>query len=374
MPNTAKKPNTSPESYGPKRDRPLIMNMAKEVNDKADNIYTVKTENDGSYIDRFPHLRWGEWKDCAYCGSIAAVADVLGIPASYEYIMGVSGICYRFAMKDSWCPSASLPQNGFVRDDVINAALGIKVYAIADGIERDTKVKACLDAGIPVTCMGQIGSPEWGVITGYAEEGKVFFGRSYFDAGDNYPTDTFYTDNKYRHAKNYPGTYPAGFLKFYDKKCEKVSSTQSLKTSLETCLSIFEQRDFGGCKFGYAAYDILINGLVSGKEEAEGGKYHVGILLDCRRAAHKYLEQCIDLLSDANRDKLKTVSELYNSMVEAILNVVLYEHTSASFNGKEDTPAWDRSTRNELAAALRKVVQLEKEVRVVVEDLLENWE
>ena len=72
-----------------------------------------------------------------------------------------------------------------------------------------------LDAGRPVLCMGQIGPPEWGLLTGYAENGRTFFGRSYFDAQKTNPDSPFYssdnifhTQNRYRRAVDYPEPIP----------------------------------------------------------------------------------------------------------------------------------------------------------------------
>ena len=44
---------------------------------KMINTYQEKTANGGSYIDGVPILKWGEWKDCTYEGTLALIFDVI---------------------------------------------------------------------------------------------------------------------------------------------------------------------------------------------------------------------------------------------------------------------------------------------------------
>lgn len=72
----------------------------------------MKTANGGSYIDGVPMLKWGEWRDCTYGGTLALIFDVIGIETSYEEIMGLSGSCYKIIMADNWDPGSEMPQVG----------------------------------------------------------------------------------------------------------------------------------------------------------------------------------------------------------------------------------------------------------------------
>ena len=148
MSEPAKKCDSSPESYSPKV-KPAIITIAETAAERASDsqTYSVKTADNGRYIDGVPMLNWGEWKDNTYCGAIALAAAVVGIPVSYEYLMGVSGLCYRFAMRPNWCPGSALVQNGTVWDDSIYAALGLELYSIPDAEQRDKRVMENMDAG-----------------------------------------------------------------------------------------------------------------------------------------------------------------------------------------------------------------------------------
>lgn len=100
-----------PQGYTPQTE-PVIMQMAKEVMEKVNPKDRVRVENGLHYIDGVPALRWGQWQDCTYAGPVAIICNLLGIPVSYEDIMGLCGACYRIAMEEHWDPSASMLQVG----------------------------------------------------------------------------------------------------------------------------------------------------------------------------------------------------------------------------------------------------------------------
>ena len=383
MSEPAKKCDSSPESYSPKV-KPAIITIAETAAERASDsqTYSVKTADNGRYIDGVPMLNWGEWKDNTYCGAIALAAAVVGIPVSYEYLMGVSGLCYRFAMRPNWCPGSALVQNGTVWDDSIYAALGLELYSIPDAEQRDKRVMENLDAGRPVLCMGQIGPPEWGLLTGYAENGRTFFGRSYFDAQKTNPDSPFYssdnifhTQNRYRRAVDYPGTYPDCFVKFFDKPCRQKAPVELLTQSLQACLEYFTHGEVNECRFGAAAYQILIDGLLKEEEEYKSFRrnenYHVGVLVDARRSAQVYLEESAVLAGGSAGKKLLETAALYRELCDGILAVVPYNRLSEQFAfnaGPEES--WDRDTRVRLAAALREAVSIERSVQTVAKDVL----
>jgi hypothetical protein len=376
-----KKPGQQPESYNPRV--PEIASMVEQAQVQSRPVtYTVKTTNGGNYIDGVPLLRWGQWRDNTYCGCIAAVTEVLGTPVSYETLMGVSGICYRFAMKPDWCPSAAMAQVGTVWDEQIQGATGIKQYSLASNSRRNKRVRANLDSAIPVLGCGLIGEPEWDMLTGYTE--KLFFGRSYFDTQRTNPASRYlrsdnllHTKNNYHRAVHYPGEYPKGLLRFFDKPCKKAEPLALLKKSLEACLMYNAHGTCGDTVFGEAAYRILIEGLEKSDEAWASSRrnenYHIGCLADARRCAHVYLRDSAALLT-GNKEKLLGIAEGYQSIVDDILAVVPYEmlNEAFAFNGHSEEP-WSMEMRQGLVKALCKAIDTEKRIQADVKDILENW-
>ena len=121
---------------------------------------------------------------------------------------------------------------------------------------------------------------------------------------------------------------------------------------------------------------MLIAGFELDEEQyrakCQNDQYHIGSLMDARRAAHIYLARSADLLGGENRARLLEASRLYRAMLDNMLSAVPYEETSSVFNGSSN-PAWSAGQRRALAAALRKNKELERQVRVLIADILKHW-
>ncbi len=386
-----------PEGYGP-QTRPAIVSYTRHAANAAEaRPLAVKTADGGSYIDGFPALRWGQWQDCTYGGAVTAMLNAMGIGASYEHVMGLCGAAYRICMLDNWDPSSTMPQNGVMAEEAMNRSFGVDVYSLADEAARNANVVRSLEAGVPALVCGQRAAPEWTVVTGHARRGgsTMFFGRTYFDY-ETAEQDEIFTANGYRLADQYPGEVPEVLLRFYDRRCEPMPALEALKKSLEMCITIYEQPSGRyNHRFGESAYDVLIQGFELPEEEYRkrcgSDQYHVGSLMDARRAAYIYLEESAVLLAGENRKKLLAAAALYRDMLDTLLAAVPYERTCAVFAGSaqeqsgaelaqhhfppvgNSVPVWDGATRARLVAALRKAVRLEREVRVLVRGILGSW-
>jgi len=375
-------PPQTPESYSPKT-RPIILTLAEAANQQSltANAFAIKNENGNVFIDSVPVLRWGEWKDCSYVGTLTLASMMLGNPVSYETLMGVSGLCYRTGLKQDWCPSSQLPQNGPVHDNNINAALGFTPYAVADEIERNQKIKDSIRMGLPVAGM----FTEWGIITGFSEKENKFFGRSYFDSqhltseSHYYNPENTYTENCYT-ATDFPGFYPNLFLRFFDKPCEKTAPADLLKKSLAICVdevSFDNMNDH--YRLGKAALRTLIEGFSKSDEEWRQSRrnenYHIGCLVDARRCAAVYLKESASLLSGRPQKKLLAVSAQYQFILDGILEAIPYAvlNEEFAFNGNTKEP-WSGEVRRKLVTALQQTLIAESKIKETVQDILSNWE
>ena len=372
----------------------MMVESAGEIRMK--NAYQVKTANGGRYIDGVPMLKWGERKDNTYCGCMSALFEAAGVSATYEELMGISGVCWQIIMRDDWDPSSQMPQNGKLCEKNVGDALGVDVYAMGDESQIAERAKRSIDRGIPVLMVGGRGAPEWTLLCGYTlEDGQDrFFGRTYFDGqhdepakktieneSPTVPENEIYTDNRYVCFNGFPGWAPGALTRFYDKKCEPISRKQALKVSLETCMMMFEQKPTDHHKFGYDAYDVLIFGFELDDDEYEktcgNDCYHIGSLIDARRAATVYLEASVGLLKGECQKKLAEIAKLYKNMTDNILAAVPYNETTPVFNG---TPDFTTATftvaqrRKDIATALGNNKELEREARLMIRELLNHWD
>ncbi|MDR1630668.1 MAG: GNAT family N-acetyltransferase [Oscillospiraceae bacterium] len=380
------------ESYSPK-NKPEILSMAEKAAEAKTAIaYSVKSANGGNYIDGIPLLKWGQWRDNSYCGCVSALLNAIGISASYEEVMGLSGVCWQAIMRDDWDPSSQMPQNGLLCEKNVGDALGISVYTLRAEKKIWKQTKKSIDNGVPVLMVGGRWAPEWTIACGYAAESEKdkFFGRTYFDCQNQnasekviehqstrVPENEIYTENGYFYFNGFPGVAPGALTRFYDKQCKPISKKQALKVSLEMCIRMFGQKPGEHHKFGYDAYDVLIHGFeledADYFEICKNDQYHIGSLLDARRAASAYLYNSVALLGGENNARLTQTARLYGQMTENLFEAVPYEETAAVFN-MDSNPVWDTARRRNLAAALKENKELERQARIIVEDILKNWE
>lgn len=324
-------------------------------------------------IPGVPELKWGEWRDCTFCGALTVLFNTIGVDVTYEQVMGLSGACYRICMKEDWCPSAALPQTGYDVETPLYRALGFEPYGIDDPEARRQKIVECIGKGIPVLCGDQRVEMEWGLITGYVNGGEAFFGRTYFDFMGAKPEETF-TDDRYFLADKFPGFA----VRFFDKRCDSLSPKDALKQSLEVCVGTLNQGPFEehGYFHGYQAYDLWIRVLESGKTFPElAGKngFHIGTLRDARRSAYLYLEQSLDLLDGENRARLERAASLFKTMFDRLVGFAPLSYVNNENCWQLKDGEWDMPRRMEQATLLREISAMERQVEAEFRAILDHW-
>lgn len=355
--------------------------------------YPIKSADGGRYIDGMPTLKWGAERDNSYGGCVTALLNAIGLPVAYHEVMGWSGVCYQAIMLDNWDPSSQMPQNGRLAEKNVGDAVGIAVYTLNDEHAMWEQAKQSIDHGVPVLLVGGRWAPEWSLACGYAvEHGKVkFFGRTYFDGlteanpdrviehqAMRVPENEIYTANNYFYLSEFPGIYPVALTRFYDKNCEPISRKQALKASLQMCLAMFEQKPGEHHRFGYDAYDVLISGFelddAAYQQKCGNDQYFIGSMQDARRAAYQYLHASAGLLDDDNKAGLTATANLYQAMLDNLQAAVPYDKTTAVFSVGKAQPVWNTPQRQQIVTALRANKVLERQARILVADILAQWE
>jgi len=362
----------------------LLPDISKILGVSIDSIlipeaYPVKRYLGGHYIDGLPLLRWGQSCDCTWAGSIRLLLDAIGVNVSYAEIMGFSGACYFFAMKESWCPSATMPQIAYQPVDILEQAVGVE-HASFTHEDRDDKIKEAISNGMPVMLIQPRVEMEWGVLCGYTGDGK-FYGRSYFDNLKPDKKDIF-TDNEYFLADSYPGCAPE-LIYFLHGRTSQLSLNEALKKSLETAKYLYtiERRNHNDYTFGLAAYDVMIDGLH--RDDAgfaaltQYGATGNGIILlthliDKRRAAMTFWEEKSQYLSTVSAKKMCDVVSLYANVLSTLYTVLPNDFTVSVQNGFP-FEAWSEEKRTQIADALTTCKQLEQQVLDIVTDVLNHW-
>jgi len=132
-------------------------------------------------IEGVPKIGFGVHM-CPFPGSLSSVLEFLGDPVDYDYVMGVSGACFRRVWNRDDGGNVDLMYFEPEPYERILNALGYEFRTVprSDKAAMVAAVKESIAAGRPVLATVLVGPPEVGVITGYDADGETLIGWSYF--------------------------------------------------------------------------------------------------------------------------------------------------------------------------------------------------
>lgn len=263
-------------------------------------------------------LEWGanNTMPCTWAGALYAALRFMGEAYTYEQIMGMSGACYRIVFCEVWDWSALDALVAFSYDMPLYDAIGYEpVWACR--LEKDERIAeryrivADILLGKPVVAINLRVAPEWGVITGYSDNGKILYCRTYFDS------DKLNENKDYLETENWPF-----LITHFGEKREKPSAAAIVTASLRALVESFETPPRDGYFQGKQGYEKWIEGLRNDSIWSDqcpqhdiGRRFDVHLstvyqLVDARNCAAVFLTECLDFTD-------KNVSELLNEMSDA---------------------------------------------------------
>lgn len=191
--------------------------------------------------------------------------------------------------------------------------------------------------GKPVLAINLRVAPEWGIITGYTDNGNRILCRTYFD-------DEVFHELEQEGSRNtkdgrlvfeenagylFSDSWPFIVLHFGEKG-DACSPVMALKASLELCIDSFYAEECRGYYQGKGAYEAWIKGL-SHESDFDLGKDRENVLrrlgvndnmlchlIDSRRAAASYLRDNIALLSETEKggEYLEKMAENFEAIAD----------------------------------------------------------
>jgi hypothetical protein len=346
-------------------------------------------DNSKCILPNISSLEWGKGMECPWVGSIYTALKYIGEDISYEQLMGLSGACYRVCFVDVWDWSCTDALVSFDYATPLYKAIGynpIWANRLEKG-ERKTERLAImrdLQNGKPVLAINLRIAPEWGVITGYLDNGNVFLCRTYFDKEvfDKWENKNSQDiENKKLTFNEHGGYLESDFWPFliahFGEKLDKPSPFVNLMTSLKTLVESFNADRCGGYYQGKQAYEAWISGLSDDQAfEIENDKdcviRRLGVnesmmfqLIDARREAEIYLRDNVDLLSKDKQILLLKIIDNYKSIhksVSSFRDKVKYCcETDINYNMTKVTGVATRELRQEQIKLLEHVLCLEQE-------------
>jgi hypothetical protein len=175
---------------------------------------------------------------CPFPGALYACMEYLGDPCDYDYLMGVTGAAFRRLWNRDDGGNVDLMHLAPEPERRAFRALGYSYTAIPRTDKRAliTAIKESIGRGRPAISFGIIGPPEAGLVTGYAEDGEVLYGYSYFQ---DLALDGYYEKDDWFETMA-PGT-PYGLIVVGDKLADRPDERTLLRETLAWASRLAEQ-------------------------------------------------------------------------------------------------------------------------------------
>ena len=289
-----------------------------------DNTELLLKDTSTNILSGIIPLSWGNNIDCCWGGSMYAALKYVGESYTYEQIMGISGACYRINFTEAWDWSTTDALVAFDYSTPLFKAIGYE-QIWSDRLNKDDRIAERklivndIKNSKPIVAINLRTAAEWGVITGYADNGKTLYCRTYFDNEGNRENNEEYLETEY---------WPFMLIHFGEKvKCP--SDKKILKSSLETLINSFYAQCERGYWQGENAYLKWIEGLhtdslwdlENNKEDfyrrTSVNQWMLRSLIDERRCASVYLKENNQVeLAEMYHTISKTVSVFYGKWLD----------------------------------------------------------
>ena len=377
-------------------------------------------------LEDIKRLSWEngrEGMECPWAGALQASLAYMGEPYTYEQIMGMSGACYRICFVDVWDYSCTDALVAFDYATPLYEAIGYGFHMVErlEKQERKAERQAIMEdirRGRPVLAINLRVAAEWGIITGYVDDGNRFLCRTYFDQevfdaleGGNGQGETdgqeqgkaqAKTDsqelpvNKIHEDRNIVFKENKGYLfsdfwpfliLHFGEKCEPKPPVEILKTSLATLIASFQGEECNGYHQGKDAYRAWIEGLsretdfrLADDRENVMRRLTVnddmlGTLIDARFAAAAWLRENLSVIPQTGQEHLVKIAENCQTIADELS---AFQHRTGhasgceiAYNGVKAAGASTPALRKEQIALLERALVLEEESCRLAKLLLE---
>ncbi|MDE6750023.1 MAG: helix-turn-helix domain-containing protein [Lachnospiraceae bacterium] len=278
-------------------------------------------------------LSFGEGMECSWAGALYGALKYMGEVCTYHYIMGISGACYRICFTDVWDYSCTDALVAFDYATPLYKAVGYSFRTVERLEKQERKAERLaimedIQRGKPVLAINLRIAPEWGIITGYTDNGNRFLCRTYFDKDvfdvleqkdcQNSEDKQVVFDENEGYLFN---DYWPFIIMHFGEKVDVPSPRDTLKNSLALLVSSFNTGECRGYHQGKEAYRAWIKGLLKEDDfriesDRENVLRRLSVndsmlcnLLDSRHAAASYLRTSIYLTTENESVYLAKIAE-----------------------------------------------------------------
>ncbi|WP_052429279.1 helix-turn-helix domain-containing protein [Paenibacillus borealis] len=353
-------------------------------------LYQSNPADQQFIVEGISRLGFGRGMDCSWAGAMTLSLVSRGIDTTYERVMGDSGACWRVVFEPVWDYSSADALAAY--DHSAPACKAYGIHAIqADRLEpaqRAAEKLAILEdirkGRLPIAINLRV-APEWGVITGYLENGTTLLCRSYFD--DEIFSELEADPAFQRHMKICKGYLSVDHWPYRIIRLGELTHIPSvldnLDASLRIKLDVMQSSVHSTYATGYHALEVWSEGLLdhqwyaAADDEAYSRRLSVNrfcmmALADARRSAAAYLQDSLPLVQD--QGKLTALSEMagvYGNMAAMLEDFYTGMADPASLQtGGSPRQCWTVAQREKQAELLALVASLEHRGDTLAEAVL----
>ncbi len=342
---------------------------------------TVRNKGGKVYIEGVRKVSWDAGEMCEFASSLLSAMRSLGEPVAYPYIMGTSGVAFRFTLTPGECEFGDYSIRNVSPDPhepVRRAfrALGYDCILHNKGAKAaDTaRIMASIDRGVPVLAYPVVGPSDCCIVTGYDDRGEMLLGWSTYQ---NIPVDHDVPHDETGYFRK-PGWHDnlQGYVLIGATK-PRPPERETYLDALRWAVQLMRTPRMGAKRTGLAGLGAWAEEMTqdrifpSGDEEALGMRYisttiNITMLKD-HGSAEPFLRQVAAELPEvaAVADRYREVNQLRESMDELIRD---------DFSPGAMAAIADPRTRRAFADRIRQIRDKEEEAVAHVEHLLTRWD
>jgi len=326
----------------------------------------IKYKEDAVVIEGIPKLGWETGKINSFLGCVELVANHLGIKKDYVEINGISGAAFRLHFCKDWCPSSPDPTCGYNNGEDALKALGLeyKSYSLSPDGKNKPKIKKAImesiDKKIPVIAIDLIDTAEWGLVTGYQDNGEELLCRTYFDKR-----------NSYEIAQKFPWV-----LYVITGKKDVAKDTKLYQQSFKTIYANLTTKNYGQYFSGINAFDQWIEHLEkSDFAKMDSAKFNNAVFANGwifdrlavdRNDAVVYLESIAVKIPELSK-KLTELANIYKEEAKILQETNVNIPNS---NIIKSSIEWTSEMRQEQIALLQKAKAKEESALIIWKDIV----
>jgi hypothetical protein len=319
---------------------------------------------------------------CEFASSLISALKYMGEDVSYHYVMGVSGVAFRFIIDPGkWNPGnygiLGMAKDAYepIRRAFDAVGYGYSIHAKSTAEEDGTLIMDSIDRGVPVIAFRVVGPSDCSIITGYDDGGKVLLGWStYQNIPDdhNIPHDS---TGYFRKPDWHDNLREEGFI-LIGEKTERRSSRHIYRDALKWAVEVVRTPKVYDRYGGLEAYKVWADEMVQDRFFPKGAMAEIGqrylsvlcnlMMLDDRRSAAEFLKLMAKDESDL-AEGLHVATKCYEGICE--MKNDLIDLVKDDFSAEAQRRIADHEIRRQYAEIIMRIRDKEEEAIGHIENL-----